>query len=80
MGNTSKPKGSTNKFRFGIYRGATNKTPKDSTHIVYYDEIHYAKKSCDKSTSGTSLNIFLINTSDIISYPLTTETVKELGR
>ena len=48
MGNTSKPKGSTNQFRFGIYRGATNKTPKDSTHIVYYDEIHYAKKSCDK--------------------------------
>lgn len=48
MGNTSKPKGSTNEFRFGIYRGATNKTPKDSTHIVYYDEIHYAKKSCDK--------------------------------
>ena len=40
----------------------------------------FTKKSSDKSTSGTSLNIFLINTSDIISYPLTTETVKELGR
>ena len=48
MGNTSKPKGSTNQFRFGIYRGATNKTPKDSTQIIYYDEIHYVKKSCDK--------------------------------
>ena len=48
MGNTSKPKGSTNEFRFGIYRGATNKTPKDSTQIIYYDEIHYVKKNCDK--------------------------------
>tara|TARA_B100001750_G_C15453989_1_gene570500 strand:- start:59 stop:1438 length:1380 start_codon:yes stop_codon:yes gene_type:complete len=48
MGNTSKPKGSTNNFKFGIYRGATKKTPKDSVQIAYYDEIRYAKKSCKK--------------------------------
>lgn len=46
-GNTSKPKGSVNNFRFGIYRGNTYYTPKDSTHIVYYDEIRVAKK-CEK--------------------------------
>ena len=48
LGNTSKPKGSTNNFKFGIYRGASNETPKESTQIVYYDEIRYAKKSCKK--------------------------------
>ena len=46
-GNTSKPKGSVNRFKFGIYRGNTYDTPKESTHIVYYDEIHLAKK-CEK--------------------------------
>ena len=46
-GNTSKPRGSKNAFRFGIYRGNTYDTPKDSTHIVYYDEIRVAKK-CEK--------------------------------
>ena len=46
-GNTSKPKGSVNRFKFGIYRGNTYGTPKESTHIVYYDEIHLAKK-CEK--------------------------------
>ena len=46
-GNTSKPKGSVNRFKFGIYRGNTYNTPKESTHIVYYDEIHLAKK-CEK--------------------------------
>ena len=46
-GNTSKPKGSVNRFKFGIYRGNTFDTPKESTHIVYYDEIHLAKK-CEK--------------------------------
>ena len=46
-GNTSKPRGSVNAFRFGIYRGNTYDTPKDSTHIVYYDEIRVAKK-CEK--------------------------------
>ena len=46
-GNTSKPRGSVNSFRFGIYRGNTYDTPKDSTHIVYYDEIRVAKK-CEK--------------------------------
>ncbi len=48
LGNTSKPKGSTNNFKLGIYRGASNQTPKESTQIVYYDEIRYAKKSCKK--------------------------------
>ena len=48
LGNTSKPKGSTNNFKLGIYRGASNETPKESTQIVYYDEIRYAKKSCKK--------------------------------
>ena len=46
-GNTSKPKGSVNRFKFGIYRGNTYDTPKESTHIVYYDEINLAKK-CEK--------------------------------
>ena len=46
-GNTSKPKGSVNRFKFGIYRGNTFDTPKESTHIVYYDEIRLAKK-CEK--------------------------------
>jgi len=48
LGNTSKPKGSINRFKFGIYRGPTYDTPKDSTHIVYYDELRYASKSCEK--------------------------------
>ncbi len=46
-GNTSKPKGSVNRFKFGIYRGNTYDTPKESTHIVYYDEIYLSKK-CEK--------------------------------
>ena len=48
LGNTSKPKGSVNHFTFGIYRGATKKTPEDSTQIVYYDEVRFVKKSCKK--------------------------------
>ena len=48
IGNTSKPKGSINRFKFGIYRGPTNYTPKVSTHVAYYDEMRYAKKSCKK--------------------------------
>jgi len=47
-GNSSKPKGSINRFKFGIYRGPTYDTPKDSTHIVYYDELRYASKKCEK--------------------------------
>lgn len=47
-GNTSKPSGSVNRFKFGIYRGNTYDTPEDSTHIVYYDEIRLAKKKCEK--------------------------------
>ena len=47
-GNTSKPTGSINRFKFGIYRGATYKTPKISTQIAYYDELRYASKSCKK--------------------------------
>ncbi len=35
-------------FKFGIYRGAAPKGTKDSTHVVYYDEIRYVKKSCKK--------------------------------
>jgi len=35
-------------FIFGIYRGATNYTPKEVTQVAYYDEIRYAKKSCKK--------------------------------
>ena len=48
LGNTSKPKGSINRFKFGIYRGASNKTPEVSTQIAYYDELRYASKSCEK--------------------------------
>tara|TARA_B100000287_G_scaffold426465_1_gene474426 strand:- start:644 stop:1795 length:1152 start_codon:yes stop_codon:yes gene_type:complete len=47
-GNTSKPKGSINRFKFGIYRGPTYSTPEDSTHIVYYDELREVSKSCKK--------------------------------
>ena len=35
-------------FIFGIYRAVTSYTPKEATHIAYYDEIRYAKKSCKK--------------------------------
>ena len=35
-------------FQFGIYRGFLNRTPKDATHVAYYDEVRYAKKSCKK--------------------------------
>ena len=35
-------------FQFGIYRGFLNITPKEVTHVAYYDEIRYAKKSCKK--------------------------------
>ena len=48
LGNTSKPKGSINRFKFGIYRGPTYDTPDNSTHIVYYDELRYASKTCEK--------------------------------
>ena len=48
LGNTSKPRGSTNQFRMGIYRGATKSTPEVSTQIAYYDEIRFANKSCKK--------------------------------
>jgi len=35
-------------FQFGIYRGFLNRTPKEATHVAYYDEVRYAKKSCKK--------------------------------
>ena len=35
-------------FQFGIYRGFLPTSPKVSTHVAYYDEIRYAKKSCEK--------------------------------
>ena len=35
-------------FQFGIYRGVGSITPKVVTHVAYYDEIRYAKKSCKK--------------------------------
>ena len=35
-------------FKFGIYRGAAPKNSKENAHVVYYDEIRYAKKSCKK--------------------------------
>ena len=35
-------------FQFGIYRGFKLSTPKIATHVAYYDEIRYAKKSCKK--------------------------------
>ena len=41
------PKGGS-MFKFRIYRDAAHKYTKDSTHVVYYDEICYAKKSCKK--------------------------------
>jgi len=44
-GNTDTPK-ETEQFQFGIYRGPVPETPKDSTHIVYYDEIRFSKKGC----------------------------------
>ena len=46
-GRTKVPKDGS-MFKFGIYRGAAPKVTKDSTHVVYYDEIRYAKKSCKK--------------------------------
>ena len=42
VGRTVVPKDGT-MFKFGIYRGAAK-----GTHIVYYDEVRYAKKSCKK--------------------------------
>ena len=35
-------------FQFGIYRGFLPTSPKVTTHVAYYDEIRYAKKSCEK--------------------------------
>ena len=35
-------------FQFGIYRGVTPSSPKKATHVAYYDEVRYAKKSCKK--------------------------------
>ena len=35
-------------FQFGIYRGFLPTSPKVTTHVAYYDEIRYAKKSCGK--------------------------------
>ena len=35
-------------FKFGIYRGKVYSGDAEGTHIVYYDEIRYAKKSCKK--------------------------------
>ena len=35
-------------FQFGIYRGVTPSSPKEATHVAYYDEVRYAKKSCKK--------------------------------
>ena len=46
-GRTKAPQDGT-MFKFGIYRGAAPKGTKDSTHVAYYDEIRYAKKSCKK--------------------------------
>ena len=35
-------------FKFGIYRGKAISGDAEATHIVYYDEMRYAKKSCKK--------------------------------
>ena len=47
LGSVGKPSPGFNRFKMGIYRGVTNKTPKDNTAIVYYDEIRYAAKKCE---------------------------------
>ena len=35
-------------FKFGIYRGKAISGDAEARHIVYYDEMRYAKKSCKK--------------------------------
>jgi len=47
LGSVGKPSPGFNRFKMGIYRGVTNKTPKDNTAIVYYDEVRYAAKKCE---------------------------------
>ena len=44
-GATDTPK-ETTQFQVGIYRGPVPETPKDSTHVVYYDEIRFSKNGC----------------------------------
>ena len=50
-GSTDTPK-ETTQFQVGIYRGPVPETPKDSTHVVYYDEIRFSKNGC----KGLNLN------------------------
>ena len=47
VGRTVVPKDGT-MFKFGIYRGKVYSGDAEGTHIVYYDEIRYVKKSCKK--------------------------------
>ena len=47
IGRTVAPNDGT-MFKFGIYRGAATQNSKENVHIVYYDEIRFAKKSCKK--------------------------------
>ena len=47
VGRTVVPKDGT-MFKFGIYRGKVYSGDAEGTHIVYYDEMRYAKKSCKK--------------------------------
>jgi len=47
IGRTIGP-GNQIEMHFGIYRGAAPKNTENSTHIVYYDEIRFAKKTCKK--------------------------------
>ena len=47
VGRTVVPKDGT-MFKFGIYRGKVYSGDGEGTHIVYYDEIRFAKKSCKK--------------------------------